>query len=232
MVTARARIVESSCACVSLQASMRPLGRSARRSRVPPACRLRLRAPSPACWTMSSRSATRHCQASAPTSRRNAVIVLGGKLVVDEAAHRQALRQNLAHGGGQAVDAVALSHAVVLRDQATDRDARELVEQRQHRLPDSPADVLERDIDAVRASRRELDGWKIGVRGDRWPRRSGARPSRTHTSRGRPRCRPPSRRRILASWPTTEPTGPRRRCNDHCFAGRRAYRSRGGRNTR
>jgi hypothetical protein len=39
--------------------------------------------------------------------------VLGGKFVVDEAAHRQALRQNLAHGGGQPVGAVALSDAIV-----------------------------------------------------------------------------------------------------------------------
>src|SRR5712691_10120405 len=44
-------------------------------------------------------------------------IVLGGKFAVDEAAHGQALRQDLAHGGGQPVGAVALSHAVVLRDQ-------------------------------------------------------------------------------------------------------------------
>ena len=88
--------------------------------------------------------------------------MLGGKFVVDEAAHRQALGQDLAHGGGQPVGAVAFSHAVGLRDQAGDRDARKLVEQRQHRLPDRPADVLEVDIDAVRAGRRQLGG-EIGV---------------------------------------------------------------------
>src|SRR6266849_2927659 len=82
-------------------------------------------------------------------------IVLGGTFGVDEAAHRQALRQDLAHGGGQPVGAVACSHAVVLRDQAADRDARERVEQRHHRLPDRAADVLEVDIDAIRAGRRQ-----------------------------------------------------------------------------
>src|SRR5215510_9107668 len=88
-------------------------------------------------------------------------IVLGGTFGVDEAAHRQALRQDLAHGGGQPVGAVALAHAVVLRDQATDRDAREFVEQRQHRLPDRSTDILEVHVDPVWASRRQL-GWKIG----------------------------------------------------------------------
>src|SRR5437016_9087960 len=34
-------------------------------------------------------------------------VVRGGKFVVDEAAHRQALRQSLPHGGGQPVGAVA-----------------------------------------------------------------------------------------------------------------------------
>jgi len=94
-------------------------------------------------------------------------IVLGGKFAVDETAHCQALRQDLAHGGGQPVGAVALSHAAILRDQATDRDARELIEQRQHGLPDRPTDVLEVDINAVRADRRQLGG----QRSDRSTRR-------------------------------------------------------------
>src|SRR5262249_21691221 len=75
--------------------------------------------------------------------------VFGGKFVVDEAAHRQALRQDGAHGFGQMVGAVARPRAVVLRDQAGDRDARKLVEQRQHGLPDRPADVLEIDINPI-----------------------------------------------------------------------------------
>src|SRR5207249_723896 len=81
-------------------------------------------------------------------------IVLGGEFVVDEPAHREALRQDLAHRGGQPVGAVALFNAGVLRDQAADRDTREPVEQRQDRLPDRPADVLEVDVDAVRTSSR------------------------------------------------------------------------------
>src|SRR4029077_6473657 len=89
-------------------------------------------------------------------------VVPRGKIVVDEAAHRQALRQDRAHGGGQPVDAVAWTGGVVLGDEPGDRDSREVVEQRQHRLPDRPPDVLEVDVDAVWAGRRQLRG-EIGA---------------------------------------------------------------------
>src|SRR6266542_5831790 len=39
-------------------------------------------------------------------------VVLFSKFVVDETAHRQAPRQDLAHGGGQPVGAVTLSDSV------------------------------------------------------------------------------------------------------------------------
>ena len=48
-------------------------------------------------------------------------IVCFSTFMVEEAAQRQALRQNRTHGGGQPVGAVALAHAVILRDQATDQ---------------------------------------------------------------------------------------------------------------
>ena len=44
---------------------------------------------------------------------------------------------------------------VVGRDQAADRHAGEIVQQRQHRLEHRAADVLEIDVDALRARRLE-----------------------------------------------------------------------------
>ena len=82
--------------------------------------------------------------------------MLFGKVVVEETADSEVLRQDLEHGGGEQVLAVARASGIVVGDEARDRDARELVEERQHRLPDRPADVLEVDIDAVRACPREL----------------------------------------------------------------------------
>src|SRR5215831_2242357 len=57
-------------------------------------------------------------------------IVFGGEFVVNEAAQCQALRQDLAHGGGEPIGTIAFSYSVVLRDQAGHRDTRKLVEQR------------------------------------------------------------------------------------------------------
>ena len=82
-------------------------------------------------------------------------------IVVDEAAQRQALRQDLEHRGGQSVRAVTAARSIVLRDQAADRDAREVAEQWQHRPPDRSADILEVHVDPVWTSSRQL-GWKIG----------------------------------------------------------------------
>jgi hypothetical protein len=48
--------------------------------------------------------------------------VLGCKAVVDEASHREALRQDRVRGGGQEVGAVARSDGVILCDQARNRD--------------------------------------------------------------------------------------------------------------
>src|SRR6202022_1311954 len=50
--------------------------------------------------------------------------------------------------------------SIVLSDQAADRHARKIVKQGQYRLPNRPADVLEIDVDAVRARGSELS-WKI-----------------------------------------------------------------------
>ena len=47
---------------------------------------------------------------------------------------------------------------VVLRDQAAHRDAREIVEQREHRVPHRAAHVLEIDVDAARAGCSQLLG--------------------------------------------------------------------------
>ena len=87
--------------------------------------------------------------------------LLSCKLIVDEASHRETLRQNLTHSGGQEVRTVTRSTGVVMRNQATNGYARELIEQRQHRLPDRSTDVLEVDVDALWAGCRKLHG-KIG----------------------------------------------------------------------
>jgi hypothetical protein len=49
-----------------------------------------------------------------------------------------------------------------MRDQAADRDARKRVEQREHRLEHRAADVLEIDVDALRAGVLQLRG-QIGI---------------------------------------------------------------------
>ena len=84
--------------------------------------------------------------------------MLGGEFVVDEAAQGQALAQNFAHGRRQQVRPGLAAACIVLRDQPAYRHAREAVEQRQHRLPHGAADVLEIDIDALRAGSRQVLG--------------------------------------------------------------------------
>ena len=60
---------------------------------------------------------------------------------------------------GQTVGALPwFGPVVVLRDQPADGDARERVEQREHRVPHGTADVLEIDVDAVRARGGEAFG--------------------------------------------------------------------------
>src|SRR3546814_7133051 len=48
--------------------------------------------------------------------------------------------------------------SVILGDQAADRHPGEIVEQRQHGLPDGAADQFEIDVDAVRARRGQIVG--------------------------------------------------------------------------
>src|SRR5437879_4335269 len=92
-------------------------------------------------------------------------IVFGREVVVDEAAHRQALGENLPHGRGEPIRTVARWDAVVLRNEPGDRNAGKIVEQRQHGFPDGSADVLEVDVDALRTyrgqSRRKIGGAMI-----------------------------------------------------------------------
>ena len=85
----------------------------------------------------------------------------------DEAAQRQALRQDLAHRRRQPVRAITAARPIVLSNKTADRDARVLIEQRPDRLPDRSPDVLEIDVDAVRASSRELGGENGGTVIDR-----------------------------------------------------------------
>src|SRR6266568_7134197 len=74
----------------------------------------------------------------------------------DEAADGEALGQHLAEQLRRAVGASWQLVHVVLRDQPAHRDAGEIVEQGRNRIPDRAADVLEIDIDALRASLAQL----------------------------------------------------------------------------
>src|SRR3546814_6771130 len=57
----------------------------------------------------------------------------------------------------------ALAADAVVGDEAADRHARAILQQRQHRGGDIAADVLDIDVDAVRAGRRELRGVVRGL---------------------------------------------------------------------
>ena len=72
---------------------------------------------------------------------------------------------------------------------------------------DLAADVLEVDVDAIRAGLRAAARANRS-RGGRWRRRSRARPPARRTCPRRRRCRRRARRCSFASWPATEPTAP------------------------
>ena len=74
----------------------------------------------------------------------------------DEAADGEALRQDGAEDRGRAVGAGRQLGHVVVGDEPADRHAREVVEEREHRVPHRAADVLEIDVDALRAGGLEL----------------------------------------------------------------------------
>src|SRR3546814_18174409 len=63
---------------------------------------------------------------------------------------------DLAHEAGQVIGTGALAADAVVGDEAADRHARAILQQRQHRGGDIAADVLDIDVDAVREGRREL----------------------------------------------------------------------------
>src|SRR4051812_9560097 len=76
----------------------------------------------------------------------------------DEAADDEALGQDRAEELRCLVFHVGRLGRAVLRDQPTHRNARERIEQREHRVPYRAGDVLEIDIDAFRTCRLELLG--------------------------------------------------------------------------
>src|SRR6266542_454933 len=111
-------------------------------------------------------------------------IMLRGEFVVDETAQREALAQHLAHGRGEKVRSSSLAGGAILRDQPAYGHAREGIEQGQHRLPNGAADIFEIDVDAFRADRGKL-----------FRKVPPAIPTALAPA-------------ILASCPTSEPTGP------------------------
>ena len=87
------------------------------------------------------------------------IALLGGEIRDDEAAHDEALAQDREHvGPGHR------GRRIVLRDEPADRNAREIVEQRPHRLLHGAADILEIDVDAVGTGGLELRGQNRGAR--------------------------------------------------------------------
>src|SRR3546814_10437807 len=81
------------------------------------------------------------------------------KLALDEAAKEKALGQDVAHQMRQAVrPRERVAGMIILGNEAADRNAREVVEQRKHRIPDLAADILEIDVYALRAGRGKLRG--------------------------------------------------------------------------
>src|SRR3546814_4842012 len=81
------------------------------------------------------------------------------KLALDEAAKEKALGQDVAHQMRQAVrPRERVAGMIILGNEAAERHAREVVEQRQHRIPDLAADILEIDVYALRAGRGKVRG--------------------------------------------------------------------------
>src|SRR3546814_16453464 len=71
----------------------------------------------------------------------------------------KALGQDVAHQMRQAVrPRERVAGMIILGNEAADRNAREVVEQRKHRIPDLAADILEIDVYALRAGRGKLRG--------------------------------------------------------------------------
>ena len=80
-----------------------------------------------------------------------------GKVADDEAADGQALGQYIAHHRRRPVRRHRLG-IVVMRDQAADGNPRKGIEQRKHRFEHRAPDVLEIDVDALRAGKLQLRG--------------------------------------------------------------------------
>jgi len=79
--------------------------------------------------------------------------LLGGKIRDNEPAQKETLAQHREHVGTR-----HRPLRVVLRDEATDRYSRKIIEVRPHRLLNGAADVLKIDVDPLRAGTLELFG--------------------------------------------------------------------------
>src|SRR5579859_677668 len=89
------------------------------------------------------------------------ISVARGEIGHDEAAEGQPLGQDRAHHGARPFRRDGLG-VVIMRDQAAHRHAREIVQKRKHRFEHRAADILEIDVDALRAGLLQLC-WKIGI---------------------------------------------------------------------
>lgn len=82
---------------------------------------------------------------------------LVGKFALYEASYGEAFPQDGTHHRRKLITSVRdRGSFVVMRDEATDRYPREVVQQWKHRAPDVATNILEIDIDSVRTGGCEL----------------------------------------------------------------------------
>src|SRR3546814_14192860 len=76
----------------------------------------------------------------------------------DEPAHCHAAGQNGAERRGEEMRLLRRGQPIILRDESANRNARELVEEREHGLPYRAADQFEIDVDTLGAGGSKLVG--------------------------------------------------------------------------
>src|SRR3546814_3494300 len=76
----------------------------------------------------------------------------------DEPAHCHAAGQNGAERRGEEMRLLRRGQPIILRDESANRNARELVEEREHGLPYRAADQFEIDVDTIGAGGSKLVG--------------------------------------------------------------------------
>src|SRR3546814_8175484 len=79
----------------------------------------------------------------------------------DEPAHCHAAGQNGAERRGEEMRLLRRGQPIILRDESANRNARELVEEREHGLPYRAADQFEIDVDTIGAGGRDRKSTRL-----------------------------------------------------------------------